>query len=107
VAEVHGAHGVYGAHGVWSSRKTEILYDKIHCLLLQIFDIIHKDFWRFARWGRSFSIIHFNEFMDFDSTVLPRLSRLSKMHPKSKSANMRYAVGSGFRCKSIQNMQVT
>jgi hypothetical protein len=25
----------------------------------------------------------------------------------SKSANMRYAVGSGFPCKSIQNMQVT
>jgi hypothetical protein len=28
----------------WSSRKTKILYDKIHCLLLQFFDIINEDF---------------------------------------------------------------
>ena len=40
----------HGAHGVRSSRKTKILYDKIHCLLLQIFVIINKDFSRFARW---------------------------------------------------------
>jgi hypothetical protein len=47
----HTEHGAHGAHGVRSSRKTKILYNKIHCLLLQIFVIINKDFSRFTRWG--------------------------------------------------------
>jgi hypothetical protein len=62
----HGAHGArstrstehteHGAHGarstrVRSSRKTKILYNKIHCLLLQIFVTINKVFSRFTRWG--------------------------------------------------------
>jgi hypothetical protein len=29
----------------------KILYNKIHCLLLQIFVIINKVFSRFTRWG--------------------------------------------------------
>jgi hypothetical protein len=41
----------HGAHGARSSRKTKILYNKIHCLLLQIFVIINKVFSRFTRWG--------------------------------------------------------
>ena len=41
----------HGAHGVRSSRKTKIRYNKIHCLLLQIFVIINKVFSRFTRWG--------------------------------------------------------
>ena len=44
-------HTEHGAHGVRSSRKTKIFYNKIHCLLLQIFVIINKVFWRFTRWG--------------------------------------------------------
>ena len=39
-------HTEHGAHGVRSSRKTKIFYNKIHCLLLQIFVIINKDFSR-------------------------------------------------------------
>jgi hypothetical protein len=42
-------HTEHGAHEVRSSRKTKILYNKIHCLLLQIFVIINKDFSRFTR----------------------------------------------------------
>jgi hypothetical protein len=42
----------HGAHGARSSRKTKILYNKIHCLLLQIFVIINKVFSRFTRWGK-------------------------------------------------------
>jgi CO dehydrogenase nickel-insertion accessory protein CooC1 len=51
----HGARSTrsteHGAHGVRSSRKTKILYNKIHCLLFQIFVIINKVFSRFTRWG--------------------------------------------------------
>jgi hypothetical protein len=51
---MHGAHGAlgpHGPHGVRGSRKTKIFYNKIHCLLLQIFVIINKDISRFTRWG--------------------------------------------------------
>ena len=47
----HTEHTEHGAHEVRSSRETKILYNKIHCLLLQIFVIINKDFSRFTRWG--------------------------------------------------------
>jgi hypothetical protein len=45
-------HTEHGAHEVRSNRKTKILYNKIMCLLLQIFVIINKDFSRIYTLGK-------------------------------------------------------